>query len=161
MNELDIGEVAQRSGLSPATLRYYEEQGLIAAIGRRGLRRQFDDRVLERLALIALGRAAGFSLAEIGGMFSRDGRINIERAQLAVKAEEIDRRIARLTAMRNGLRHAAVCPAPSHLECPTFRRILRVAAAGALPADPPPSRRAPKACASKTASRPAARSRNA
>jgi hypothetical protein len=29
--------------------------------------------------------------------------------------------------MRDGLRHAAVCPAPSHMECPTFRRLLRVA----------------------------------
>jgi hypothetical protein len=30
--------------------------------------------------------------------------------------------------MREGLRHAAVCRAPSHMECPTFRRLLKVAA---------------------------------
>jgi hypothetical protein len=32
--------------------------------------------------------------------------------------------------MRDGLRHAAACPAPSHMECPTFRRIVRAAGAG-------------------------------
>ena len=47
-------------------------------------------------------------------------------------AEELDHTIQKLSTMRNGLRHAAACRAPSHMECPTFRRILRSAAAGAL-----------------------------
>lgn len=125
---LDIGEVARRSGLPPSTLRYYEEKGLIAAVGRNGLRRVFDDAVLERLALVALGRAAGFSLDEIGAMFAPDGRLEIDRCALLARAEDLDRTIRRLTAVRNGLRHAARCQAPSHLECPTFRRILAAAA---------------------------------
>jgi hypothetical protein len=33
--------------------------------------------------------------------------------------------------MRDGLRHAAACPAPSHMECPKFRQLLRAAASGA------------------------------
>ena len=48
------------------------------------------------------------------------------------EAEEEARR--QLRVMRDGLRHAAVCPAPSHMECPTFRRLLRVAAAGKMEA---------------------------
>jgi len=59
---VDITEVARRSGIPTSTLRFYEEKGLIASIGRRGLRRVFNPGVLERLALIAVGRAAGFSL---------------------------------------------------------------------------------------------------
>ncbi|HAR23135.1 MAG TPA: MerR family transcriptional regulator, partial [Bradyrhizobium sp.] len=86
------------------------------------------------LALIALGRASGFSLDEIGRMFAPDGRPRIDRKMLAAKADELDRTIRRLNAMRDGLRHAAVCPAPSHMECPTFRRLLRVAAAGKMEA---------------------------
>lgn len=129
---LDITEVAQRSGLTASALRYYDEKGLIASTGRRGLRRLFDERVLERLALIALGRAAGFSLDEIAAMFAADGRPDIDRRMLTAKADEIDRTIRGLTAMRDGLRHAAVCPAPSHMECPTFRRILGAAASGAI-----------------------------
>ncbi|WP_018411591.1 helix-turn-helix domain-containing protein [Methyloversatilis thermotolerans] len=129
MPELDIGEVARRSGLAVSALRHYEHKGLIRAIGRRGMRRIFDAQVTERLALIALGRAAGFSLDEIGRMFSADGKPDIDRAQLAAKADELDRTIRRLGALRDGLRHAAACPAPSHMECPTFRRILRAAEA--------------------------------
>lgn len=132
MRNLDITEVARRSGVPASTLRYYEEKRLIASTGRRGLRRLFDAGVLERLALIALGRAAGFSLDEIALMFAPDGRPHIDRQMLAAKADELDRTIRRLGAMRDGLRHAAVCPAPSHMECDTFRRIMRAAASGAI-----------------------------
>jgi DNA-binding transcriptional MerR regulator len=128
---LDIGEVIRQSGLPASTLRYYEERGLIESVGRRGLHRQFDDQVIERLALISLGREAGFTLDEIGGMFAADGRPSIDRQLLADKADELDGTIRRLTAMRDGLRHAAACPAPSHVECPTFRRLLRAAASRA------------------------------
>jgi DNA-binding transcriptional MerR regulator len=130
VKDLDIGEVAQRSGVSVSTLRFYEDKGLIASIGRRGLRRQFDSRVLERLALIALGRSAGFSLDEIALMFAPDGKPRIDRRLLSAKAEELDKTIRELSAIRDGLRHAAACPAPSHMECPTFRRILKAAIAG-------------------------------
>jgi DNA-binding transcriptional MerR regulator len=125
MRDLDITEVAERSGVPPSTLRFYEEKGLIASVGRRGLRRVFDPGVLERLALIAVGQGAGFSLDEIARMFAPDGRPRIDRQMLAAKAEELDATIRELTAMRDGLRHAAACRAPSHMECPTFRRILR------------------------------------
>ena len=92
----------------------------------------FDASVLERLALIALGRSAGLSLEEIARMFAPDGRPKIDRRLLARKADELDGAIRTMTAMRDGLRHAAVCPAPSHMECPTFRRLLQGAASGAI-----------------------------
>jgi DNA-binding transcriptional MerR regulator len=129
---VDITEVARRSGVPASTLRFYEEKGLVASIGRRGLRRVFDPSVLERLALIAVGRSAGFSLNEIALMFAPDGRPRIDRGMLRSKADELDRTIRKLTDMRDGLRHAAACPARSHMECPTFRGTLRAAASGAL-----------------------------
>ncbi|MFE0250704.1 helix-turn-helix domain-containing protein [Streptomyces sp. NPDC059010] len=141
MTDLDISEVARRAGVPASTLRYYEEKGLIAAVGRRGLRRQYDPGVLERLALIAMGRTAGFSLDEIARMFAEDGQPRIDRQVLAAKADELDRRIHELAAMRDSLRHAAACPAPSHMECPTFRRLLKAAASGAVAA---PRKRAPQ-----------------
>lgn len=125
---LDISEVAKRTGVPASTLRYYEEKGLIASVGRHGLKRLFKDDILQRLALIALGRAAGLSLDEIGRMFAPDGQPQIDRQLLAAKADELDEMIRKLSAMRDGLRHAAVCPAPSHLECPTFQRLLSGAA---------------------------------
>lgn len=132
MKNLDISAVARRSGVPASTLRFYEEKGLIRSLGRIGLRRVFDARVLERLALISLGRAAGFSLEEMAGMFGADDRPRIDKRLLEAKARELDRSIRQLSAIREGLRHAAACRAPSHLECPTFRRILRVAASGRL-----------------------------
>ncbi len=129
---MDIAEVAKRSGVPASALRFYEEKGLIRSVGRQGLRRRYDPGVLDRLALIALGRAAGFSLDEIGRMFGSDGRPRIDRRMLADKAEQLDGTIRMLVAMRRGLRHAAVCPAPSHMECPTFRRLLSAAAGGAI-----------------------------
>ncbi|MEO8021928.1 helix-turn-helix domain-containing protein [Polaromonas sp.] len=129
---MDIAEVAKKSGLPASALRYYEEKGLITSVGRQGLRRTFSPGVLDQLALIALGQAAGFSLGDIGAMFSPDGKASINRQSLSAKADELDQTIRRLKAMRNGLRHAAVCPAPSHAECPTFQRLLRAAVAGEL-----------------------------
>jgi DNA-binding transcriptional MerR regulator len=129
---MDISEVAKRSGVPASTLRFYEEKGLITSVGRRGLRRLFGANVLERLALIALGRSAGFSLDEIARMLGSEGRPRIDRQLLADKAEELDRTIRKLIAMRDGLQHAAVCSAPSHMECPTFRRLLGLAASGVI-----------------------------
>ncbi|MGI5373468.1 helix-turn-helix domain-containing protein [Streptomyces sp. CA-251387] len=140
MTDLDIAEVARRAGVPASTLRFYEDKGLITPIGRRGLRRQYDPGVLERLALIALGRTAGFSLDEIAHMFAPDGQPHIDRQMLTTKAEELDSRIRELAVLRDSLRHAAACPAPSHMECPTFRRLLKSAASGAVAV---PGKRAP------------------
>lgn len=128
---MDISEVVRQSGVPASTLRYYEEKGLIASVGRSGLKRLFAPRVVDQLALIALGRAAGFSLDEIGEMFDADGEPTIDRQALAAKADELELTIRRLSAMRDGLRHAANCPAPRHLECDRFRRLMAVASAQA------------------------------
>ena len=119
---MDIGEVAKATGLAPSTLRYYEEIGLIQSNGRKGLRRLFQPKILEELALISLGRKAGFSLDDIRGMFTPRGP-EIDRGQLLEKANELDNKIAELSAIRDGLRHAAACKAANHLECPSLLRI--------------------------------------
>ena len=125
---MDISEVAKISGLPASTLRFYEEKGLIQSVGRNGLRRVFAPSVVDQLALIALGRASGFSLEEIGQMMPVNGQPDIDRVMLNQKADELDKTIKSLIAMRDGLRHAAVCSAPSHMECPKFRRLMAVAA---------------------------------
>lgn len=121
----------------------------MSSVGRQGLRRLFNDNILERLALIALGRAAGFSLDEIAGMMGSKENHNIDRDLLLNKADELDKSIQRLTAMRDGLRHAVVCSAPSHMECQKYRRLLGLAAYGAISSDGTgklsPKRRAVKA----------------
>jgi len=129
---MDISQVAKKSGVAASALRYYEAKGLIHALQRDGARRKFSPAVLDQLALIALGKAAGFSLDEIKAMFTPGGEANIDRAMLVSKADELDRTVKRLKAMSEGLRHAAACPAPNHAACPSFRRLLKAAAAGTL-----------------------------
>jgi DNA-binding transcriptional MerR regulator len=134
---MDISEVTKRTGLPASALRFYEEKGLIASLGRKGERRQFSANVMDQLALIALGQTAGFTLEQIRNMLGEDGQAELDRARLLQKADEVDATIKRLRAVSKGLRHAAVCPAPRHAECATFKKLLREA----LPA---PAARRPK-----------------
>ena len=60
-------------------------------------------------------------------MFGKDGRPNIPRDQLHAKADDLQRQMLDLRMLRDALRHVAECPAPSHLECPTFRKLLKAA----------------------------------
>jgi DNA-binding transcriptional MerR regulator len=129
---MDIAEVAKRTGVPASTLRYYEKKGLIASVGRQGMRRSFTPGVMDQLALISLGQAAGLSLDEIRSMFLPNGQPSIDRQMLAAKADELDALIKRLKAMSRGLRHAAACPAPSHAECPSFQKLIRAAASGVI-----------------------------
>lgn len=129
---MDISEVARRTGVPASTLRYYEKKGLISATRGSGERRHFASDVLGQLGLIALGQAGGLSLDEIGAMLSPAGLPQVDRHLLMAKADEIDATIKRLRAMSEGLRHAAQCPAPSHAQCPTFQRLVKVAAAARL-----------------------------
>ncbi|MVA98570.1 MerR family DNA-binding protein [Nitratireductor sp. CAU 1489] len=127
MEFLDIGDVSDRTGMRPSTLRYYEEIGLISSVFRHGLRRQFPAEVLLRLKLIAMGKSAGFSLDEIAGILGKDGAPELPRAVLHQRADDLDRQISELVALRDTLRHVADCPAPTHMQCPTFRRLVDVA----------------------------------
>ncbi|MGH1347904.1 MAG: helix-turn-helix domain-containing protein [Nannocystales bacterium] len=122
---MDIADVVRQSGLPPSTLHHYEAKGLIASTGRRGLRRQYGEGVLDRLKLITFGKTAGFSLDEIQTALIPDGGVEVDRAALAAKADELDQTIDELIAIRDGLRHAARCPEDRHLECDNFRALLK------------------------------------
>lgn len=127
MKLLDISEVAKRSNLPASTLRYYEERGLIASVGRHGLKRLFAPRVLDILDAISLARWAGFSLEEIRDWISPDGAVRVERERLAERAEEVEQLARRLQSLAQMLRHTANCPQEDHFDCPTFQRMLRAA----------------------------------
>ena len=59
-------------------------------------------------------------------MFTLEGVV-VDRELLVTKADEIDKQVTRLVAMRDGLRHAANCSADNHLNCPKFLRLLNIA----------------------------------
>ncbi|KZL21497.1 Redox-sensitive transcriptional activator SoxR [Pseudovibrio axinellae] len=140
MKLLDIGEITERSGVKPSTLRYYEEVGLIQSVTRHGLRRQYEPQTLTKLSLIAFAKSAGFSLADILGMFTDNGQLQFPRDQIRARADQIDQRIKELTTLRNALHHVADCPAPSHLECPSFQSLLKATGKRSPAKKKPPAR---------------------
>ncbi|PXX65547.1 MerR family transcriptional regulator [Nocardia tenerifensis] len=126
---LDIAEVAAASGLAPSALRFYEKRGLITPAGRNGLRRTFRPDVLGRLALVSCARGAGFTIAEIAGFLRATPSDTELRAGMARKARELDEDIARLTRMRDSLRHASTCTHEPLVECPDFKTTFENATA--------------------------------
>src|SRR6476619_4269544 len=69
MTRLKIKEVADASGFTPATLRYYEQIGLLPQASRTPAGyRTYDQRTLDRLAFIARAKQLGCSLDEITGL---------------------------------------------------------------------------------------------
>ncbi|WP_424973573.1 MerR family transcriptional regulator [Dinoroseobacter sp. S124A] len=122
---MDIAEVAAQSGVAPSALRYYEKIDLIRSTGRNGLRRQYDPDVLHRLALISMGKTAGFALDEIAAMFRLTPTLELPRAEIAARAAALEEEIARLETLARMMRHVASCPEENHMDCPRFRTMLR------------------------------------
>ncbi|GGM93755.1 hypothetical protein GCM10011609_34000 [Lentzea pudingi] len=62
---LTVGQVAERSGLAPSAIRFYDRKGLLRADRTTGNRRRFRGDVLCRVAMIGACRRVGLTLAEI------------------------------------------------------------------------------------------------
>lgn len=79
-----ISELAVEFGLTPRTIRFYEDEGLISP-GRSGINRVYSRRDRARLELICRGKRLGFSLAEVKeflDLYDRDRR-QIEQMKYA------------------------------------------------------------------------------
>jgi DNA-binding transcriptional MerR regulator len=69
MTTYRISEVAERTGFSPATIRYYEEIGVVRPASRNEADyRIYDERSLDRLAFVARTKQLGLSLEEVGDL---------------------------------------------------------------------------------------------
>ncbi len=123
---LDISDVTRRSGLTAATLRYYEDIGLIQSAGRHGLRRQYEHGVLDQLTFIRMAKLADVSLKELARL-ARPNGYHVDRDLLADKITGIDSQIERLTALRGILTHIQNCPEEDPFTCPRFQKLLRIA----------------------------------
>ncbi|MEO7002170.1 MAG: MerR family transcriptional regulator, partial [Ktedonobacterales bacterium] len=70
VKKLTISEVGRAVGLRPSAIRYCESTGVLPPPKRINGRRCYDNDVLQRLAIIQLAQKAGFTIAEINGLFS-------------------------------------------------------------------------------------------
>jgi MerR family copper efflux transcriptional regulator len=109
-----IAEVADRTGFSTPTLRYYEEIGLLPPAARTPAGyRVYDDRAIARLRFVARAKQLGCTLDEIGELadaWDRDECAPVKhqlRDLVAGKLDEVEARLAELRALRADLRRAA------------------------------------------------------
>ncbi|HEY8301625.1 MAG TPA: redox-sensitive transcriptional activator SoxR [Jatrophihabitans sp.] len=119
---LTVGELADRSGVAPSALRYYENQGLIDATRTTGNQRRYQRHVLRRLAFIRAAQNVGLSLGEIaaalatlpeGGTPTRADWSRLSRTW----RERLDEQIAALRKLRDGLDSCIGCGCLSLRRC--------------------------------------------
>lgn len=121
--DLSVGEVAERSGVAVSTIHFYESKGLIASWRSSGNQRRFPRDVLRRIAVIKVAQRLGVPLATIAEALKTlpDGRTptaeDWKRLSVAWKAD-LDKRIAVLTRLRDGLEDCIGCGCLSLGECP-------------------------------------------
>jgi len=108
---MQIGELAEATGLSRDTLRYYEKRGLLAARRSGNGYREYPPEAADLLRYIRMAQTLGFTLQEIEAdlpLLAEPARDSIAteaalRTALQAKLAEIDRRIDGLQELRGEL----------------------------------------------------------
>jgi MerR family redox-sensitive transcriptional activator SoxR len=113
--QLAIGEVARRAGMSASRIRYYEARGILPPPERAAGRRRYAPEVLRRLAIIDSAQRVGFTLAEIEDLLrSREEPAHERLRQLALlKLPELDELIERAISVRRLLEICSECDCDS------------------------------------------------
>ena len=110
--------MAERAGLRPSALRYYEEAGLLAPSERVSGRRHYDASVLDRLRVISCAQSAGFTIAEIRELIhGHDGAQGTWRGLAQRKLAEVNALIDKAQATRRLLEDSLQCACQSLEEC--------------------------------------------
>jgi MerR family transcriptional regulator, redox-sensitive transcriptional activator SoxR len=115
-----IGLVAARTGLRASAIRYYEAQGLLPAAARKGGKRVYDPSVFPRIAVIKLGKAAGFSLTEIATLLAavqKDQPAGAWRTFAKAKQAEIAQDLEKLLLRKRVVAALGRCSCTSLEDC--------------------------------------------
>ncbi|MHA3978986.1 Cu(I)-responsive transcriptional regulator [Halovulum sp. GXIMD14794] len=120
---MNIGEVAERSGLPPKTIRYYEDIGLVRPLRHENGYRDFREQDLHKLAFLGRARALGFSIEDCRTLLDLYEDETRESAQVKTLAQQhlraIDEKIAQLQSMRETLSHLVdACHGDHRPDCP-------------------------------------------
>jgi DNA-binding transcriptional MerR regulator len=128
---LTIGELAHRTGVTTATLRYYEELGLLPAPARISGQRRYPGSAARLVGAILLYRDAGFTLAEQKTLLAAHAGAPHDRHRLMRrKMAELDEQIAKAQAAREAIAHGLRCPHEEITHCPHFNAGVTARLAG-------------------------------
>jgi len=118
---MKIGAVSRITGIPATTLRYYENEGLIAKPDRVGGMRVYDPSVLDNLTIVSIAKAAGFSVVEIHhllrGFSGKTPPGKRWRALAKQKLSEVEERMDQLRRMKLVLDTVLGCECPSFDDC--------------------------------------------
>lgn len=133
--ELTVGQVAARSGVAVSALHFYEQRGLILSFRTAGNQRRYPPGVLRRVAVIKIAQEVGISLADIGAALDTlpDGRAPTREDWAILSAgwrDDLDRRIAQMKKLRDGLTDCIGCGCMSIDKCPLRNKEDRLAKEG-------------------------------
>lgn len=120
---LSVGEVARRSGVTIATVHFYEAKGLIAGWRSEGNQRRYTRDTLRRVAIIKVAQKAGISLADIKSAMDK---VPLDRTATAQDWKMLsthwrtmlDERIMHLTQLRDQMDTCIGCGCLSLTDCP-------------------------------------------
>ena len=120
---MNIGRAAEKSGLPPKTIRYYEEIALIRPARAENGYRDYSEDDVHRLRFLQRSRSLGFSVEEcrtLLSLYQDDARASADVKAVALdKITEIDRKLAELKSLRGTLaRLAEHCHGDQRPDCP-------------------------------------------
>ena len=135
---LTIGQAANRCGVAPSTLRFYEQRGLIRSIRNAGNQRRYHRAMLRRISVIRVAQGLGLTLAEIEDALARlpDGRTPTRRDWERLSKmwrRRLDARIAELERLREKLASCIGCGCLSLKSCALYNTGDRAAVHGPGP----------------------------
>ena len=135
---LTIGVLAERTGLAPSAIRYYETQGLLAPLRNNGGQRRYLRGDIRRLSFVMICQQLGYSLTDI-----REALATLPQGRNPTKADwtrlskrfrgDLDARIDQLSALRDKLDGCIGCGCLSLESCALYNPEDRIAKRGSGP----------------------------
>lgn len=137
-NQLPIGEIARRTGLSVSAIRFYEERGLVASVRNSGGQRRFARSDIRRLSIVMIAQNMGFSLNRIqealSALPSHRAPNKAEWAKMAADFKtDIDARIGVLERLRDRLGMCIGCGCLSLEDCALYNTEDKAGRSGSGP----------------------------
>ena len=127
---MNISEAAKLTDLSPKSIRLYEDKRVISAPLRsdNGYR-NYSDKQIQQLGIVAKARSAGFSLDECRALVALADNPCRESADVKAKAlsklKEVNKKIEDLLAIQKTLQEwVEQCPGDSNSHCPIIDSLV-------------------------------------